>query len=53
MIVGHGGQLYLIGQTEEGVDLVEEADDVLYLVLHLIPGHEDMRVVLSEAADAE
>ena len=53
MIVGHGGQLYLIGQAEEGVDLVEEADDVLYLVLHLIPGHKDMRVVLSEAADAE
>ena len=53
MILGHGGQLYLIGQAEEGVDLVEQADDVLDLVLHLIPGHEDVRVVLSEAAHAE
>ena len=43
----------MIGQTEHGIYLVKQADNALYLVLHLIPCHEDMRVILSEAAHAE
>ena len=53
VVLRHGGQLDLIGQTEGGVYLVEQADNVLDLVLHLIPGHEDVRVILREAAHAE
>ena len=54
VILRHGGQLDLIGQAEDGVHLVEQTlDHVLDLVLHLIPGHEDVGVVLGEAADAE
>ena len=53
VILRHGGQLYLVGQAEEGVDLVKETGHVLYLVLHLVPGHEDVGIVLGEAADAE
>ena len=53
VILGHGRDFDLIGQTEHGIDLVEQADNALYLVLHLIPCHEDMRVILSEAAHAE
>ena len=53
MVVGHGGKLYLIGQSEERINLVKELDDSLNFVLHLIPGHEDMCVVLREAAYTE
>ena len=41
----HGAKLDLVGQAEERIHLVKELDDVLYLVLHLIPGHEDVRIV--------
>ena len=53
VILGHGRDFDLIGQTEHGIDLIKQADNALYLVLHLIPCHEDMRVILSEAAHAE
>ena len=53
MILRHGGQLYLVGQTEERIDLVKELRDADDLVLDLLGSEEDMRVVLSEAADAE
>ena len=53
MVVGHGGKLYLIRQTEQRIDLVKELDNALYLVLHLIPSHEDVCIVLREAADTE
>ncbi len=53
VILGHRGDLALVAQAEHGVDLVEQADDILDLILHLLPGHEDVRVVLREAADAE
>ena len=53
VILRHGGQLYLIGQTEERIDLVKELRDADDLVLDLLGSEEDMRVVLSEAADAE
>ena len=53
VILGHRGDLDLVAQAEHGVDLVEQADDILDLVLHLLPGHEDVRVVLREAADTE
>ena len=43
----------VVCKAESGVNLVEEADNVLDLVLHLIPCHEDVRVILSEAAYAE
>ena len=50
---GHGGQLDRVVQTEGRIHLVEQADDVLDLVLHLLGRHEDVRVVLREAAHAE
>ena len=53
VILRHGGQLYLVGQTEERIDLVKELRDADDLVLDLLGSEEDMRVVLSEAADAE
>ena len=53
VVLRHCGNLDLILQAEDGVDLVEQLDDVLDLVLHLVPGHEDVRVVLREAAHAE
>ena len=53
VVVRHGRQLDGVGQAERRIDLVEELDDILNFVLHLIPCHEDMRVVLREAAHAE
>ena len=53
VVLGHGGELDLVGQGEGGVDLVEDLHHALDLVLHLLGGHEDVRVVLGEAADAE
>ena len=53
MILGHGGELDLIFEAEGRIYLVEQTDDILYLVLHLIPSHEDMSIILSKAADAE
>ena len=53
VVLGHGGELDLVGQGEGGVDLVEDLHHALNLVLHLLGGHEDVRVVLGEAADAE
>ena len=53
MVLGHGGELDLVLEAEGGVHLVEEPDHVLDLVLHLLGGHEDMGVVLGEAADPE
>ena len=53
MVVGHGGKLDLIRQTEERVDLVKKLRNADDLVLYLILGKEDVRVVLREAAYAE
>ena len=53
VVVGHSGQLDLIRQAERGIDLVEQLHNVLDLVLHLSRGHEDVRIVLRKAADAE
>ena len=53
MILRHGANFDLIGQAEGGVNFVKQTNDVLYLMLHLVPGHEDVGIVLSEAADAE
>ena len=53
VILRHGGQLDLIGQAEGRVNLIEQTNDVLDLVLHLIPGHEDVGIILREAAHAE
>ena len=53
VVLGHGGDLDLIAQAEYGVNFVKEFDNVLDLVLHLIPGHEDVSIVLGEAADTE
>ena len=53
VIVRHGRQLDGVGQAERRIDLVEELDDILNFVLHLIPCHEDVRVVLREAAHTE
>ena len=53
VILGHGGNLDLVLEAEGGIYLVKEANYVLDLFLHLIPGHEDMGIVLGEAAHAE
>ena len=53
MILWHGGKLDLIFEAEGRIYLVKQTDDILYLVLHLIPSHEDMSIILSKAADAE
>ena len=53
VVLGHGGQLDGVAQTKDGVDLVKQADGLLDHVLHLLPGHKDMGVILIEAADAE
>ena len=53
MIFRHGGNFNLIGKTEYGVNLVKQTNDIFDFVLHLIPGHKDMGVVLGEAANAE
>ncbi len=42
-----------VGQAKHGVHLVEQADHVLDFVLHLIPSHKDVGIVLGEAADTE
>ncbi len=53
VVLGHSGQLDLIRQAEGGVNLVKQLHDVLDLVFELVGGHEDVGVVLGEAADAE
>ena len=53
VVLWHGGQLNGVAQAEDGVDLVEQADGLLDHVLHLVPGHKDMGVVLVEAAHPE
>ena len=53
VVLGHGGQLDLVGQAEGGVDLVKEPHHALDLLLHLVGGHEDVGVVLGEAAHPE
>ena len=53
VVFGHGGQLYGVFQAKHVVHLVEQADNVLNFALHLLPGHEDVGIVLGEAPDAE
>ena len=53
VVLGHGGQLDGVAQAEDGVHLVKEPDGLLNHVLHLLPGHEDVGVVLVEAAHPE
>ena len=53
MVLGHGGQLDLVGQAEQRVNLVEQAGDADDLILDLVLGQQDVRVVLGEAADTE
>ena len=53
VVLGHGGQLDLVGQAEGGVDLIEDLHHALDLVLHLVGGHEDVGIVLGEAPHPE
>ena len=53
MILRHGGQLHVVLEAKERVHVVNELGDTLDLVLDLIGRHEDVRIVLREAADAE
>ena len=48
-----GGQLDEVLEAELGVDLVDQVHDVGDLVGDLVGAHEDVRVVLGEAAHAE
>ena len=51
-VVGTGGELHMIFEPEELVHLVDELDDALDLGRDLLGGHEDVRIVLREAAHA-
>ena len=53
VVLRHGGQLNGVGQAEGGVHLVEQPHRLLDHVLHLVPGHEHVGVVLGEAAHPE
>ena len=53
VILRHGGQLHVVLEAEERVHVVDELGHALDLVLDLIGRHEDVRIVLREAADAE
>ena len=53
MVLRHGGQLHMVLEAEERVHIVNELGHALDLVLDLIGRHEDVRIVLREAADAE
>ena len=47
-----GRQLDVVFESEYLVHLVDKTDNAFYLVGDLLRGHEDMRVVLSETANA-
>ena len=51
-IFGAGGQLHVIRETEHAVHLVDQVVHAFDLVANLLRGHEDVRVVLREAAHA-
>lgn len=53
VILRHSGQLHVVLEAKERVHVVNELGDALDLVLDLIGCHEDVRIVLREAADAE
>ena len=53
MVLGHSGYLDLVAEAKYGIDLIEELDHVFDLVLHLIPSHEYMGIVLSKTPHAE
>ena len=53
VILGHGGKLDLIGQTEQRVNLVKQLGDADDLVLDLLGGKKDMGIVLCEATNTE
>ena len=53
VVLGHGGELNLIGQAKHGVHLVKQAHHVLQLVFQLRGGHEQVGVVLGEAPHPE
>ena len=53
VILRHGAEFNGVAEAEGGVHFVEQADRLLDHVLHLVRGHEDVGVVLGEAADPE
>ena len=53
MVLGHCGKLYLIGQTEEGIYLIEKLGYADNLVLYLLGSKEYMCIILREATHAE
>ena len=53
MVFGHGGKLYLVGKTEEGIYLIKERNNVFDFISHLFLGHKDVSIVLSKASYAE
>ena len=50
--LGPGGELHLVGEAEDLVNLVEHLHESRKLLLHLILAAEDVRVVLLESAHA-
>ena len=53
MVLGHGRKLDLVCKTKEGIYLVKQRNNVLYLVTHLLFCHKDMSIVLSKATNTE
>ena len=53
VVLGHGTELDGVAQAEGGVHLVKQAHGLLNHVLELILSHEDVGVVLAEAAHPE
>ena len=53
MVIRHGGKLDLVGQTEHGVNLIKEAGNADDLILDLLLGQQDVRIILGKAANTE
>ena len=53
VVLGHGGELNLVGEAKHGVHLVKQAHHVLQLVLQLVGGHKQVGVILGEAPHPE
>ena len=52
-VLGAGGELDVVLEAELAVDLVDQTDDALDLLLDLVGGHVEVRIVLGEAPDPE
>ena len=49
-ILGTGGQLHMVLEAEQGIGIIDQSYHALDLILDLLRRHENMRIVLGEAA---